>query len=170
VCERVVVKVHDDRSEGLSRRAIISMVVTASGGKLSRMQATRSWDKTIFPYGQSLGLLTGYVKPQEGSSKRTAAGDAKLQKDWYITVTDLLAEIRARAKRILMFDEHVELMLPALICNLDEECLHALGKNRKIAGSKSKKKHDNQNASSRYDLINFGEMPTHNSRGHHDEV
>ena len=76
----VVVKVHDDECEGLPRRAIVSMVVKASGGKLSRKQAEHTWDRTIFPYGQRLGLLTGYVRPQDGTSKRTAADNIDLQR------------------------------------------------------------------------------------------
>ena len=56
------------------------MVQTASGGKLSRAQAINTWDKTILPLGKRLGLLTGYVKPQEDTSKRTAAGNIALQK------------------------------------------------------------------------------------------
>ena len=136
------------------------MVVTASGGKLTRAQASGTWDKTIYPYGRKLGLLTGYVKPQEGSSKRTAAGDEKLQENWYAVITELLNQIRTHAKQILKDDDLVEKMLPSLLVNLDEECLHALGKNAKIAGSTSKKKHDNQNASSRHAPI-FPKMPTH---------
>ena len=56
------------------------MIITASGDKLKRKQAERAWDQTIHPFGKSLGLLTGYVKPQEGSSKRTAAGAIELQR------------------------------------------------------------------------------------------
>ena len=146
----IVIKLQDDQSEGLGRRAICSMIVTASGGILTRPQAYRTWDKTVFPYGQSLGLLTGYVLPQAGTSKRTAAGNVKLQRDWHIVMDNLFCEIRARAKFVLKCDHLVHLMMPALICNLDEECVHALGKNSKIAGSKTRNKHDNQNASSRF--------------------
>ena len=53
-----VVKQHDDKSEGLSRRMILAMVKKASGDKLTLMQAAHTWDRTILPYGQSLGLLT----------------------------------------------------------------------------------------------------------------
>lgn len=126
------------------------MVVKSSGGKLTRAQASRTWDKTIYPYGKMIGLLTGYVKPQEGSSKRTAAGAENLQEKWYILCSELIDQVKSHAKQILQDDDLVKKMMPSLIANLDEECLHALGKNRKIAGSKSKKKHDNQNASSRY--------------------
>jgi len=145
----VVIKLHDDQSEGLSRQSIASMVVTASGGKLTRDQALRTWDWTVFPLGQKLGLLTGYVKPQDGTSKRTAAGNRDLQRDWHIVCTELLSKIKTHAQKILKDERLVHEMLPWLLCNLDEECLHALGKNRKVVGSKTKKKHDNQNASSR---------------------
>ena len=75
-----------DQSEGLGRNAIISIMVTASGDKLTRAQAARTWDKTIHPLGEKQtrfpgGLLTGYVKPQEGTRKRTAAGNARFQAD-----------------------------------------------------------------------------------------
>ena len=113
------------------------------------VQAAHIWDRTIMPLGRKWGLLTGYVKAQEGTSKRTAAGAEKLQRDWHAKVTDLYAEIRAVAKEILVDDKLVEYMMPHLIFNLDEECLHALGKNVKIAGSKLKKKHNNQHGSSR---------------------
>ena len=65
----------------------------------------------------------------------------------------MFQKVRAVAKEVLVDDELVEKMMPALIFNLDEECLHALGKNELIVGSKAKKKHDNQNASSRYLLL-----------------
>ena len=128
------------------------MVVTASGGKLSREQAARTWDKTIFPLGHKLGLLTaGYVQPQAGTSKRTAAGAINLQRDWHIVIDTLIAKLKANAMEVLGGDERlVNLILPYLIWNLDEECLQATGKNTKVAGSKSKRKHDNQNSSSRY--------------------
>ena len=154
----VVIKVHDDQSEGLGRSAIISIVVTASGGKLTREQAARTWDKTIHPLGKKLGLLTGYVKPQEGTSKRTAAGNAQLQADWHEVCTQLLLKVKTRAQEALQDEGLVHKMLPWLIANLDEECLHALGKNRRIVGSCAKKKHDNQNASSRSHLIFVNEL------------
>ena len=125
------------------------MVQTASGGTLERSQAANIWDKTILPLGKKLGLLTGYVKAQEGTSKRTAAGSPELQRRWYDVVTKIFAKVRADAKKLLNDDNLVERMMPWLVCNLDEECLHALGKNSKIVGSKGRKKHDNQNASSR---------------------
>ena len=145
-----VIKYHDDQSEGLSRRSIISMVLTASGGKLSRVQAQRTWDKTIFPLGQKLGLLTGYVQPQAGTSKRTAAGAINLQRDWHIVIDTLFDKLKTNAMEVLGDERLVTLILPSLVWNLDEECLQATGKNSKVAGSKSKRKHDNQNSSSRY--------------------
>ena len=126
------------------------MVRTASGGKLTRTQSQRTWDKTIFPLEQKLGLLTGYVKPQSGTSKRTAAGAVNLQRDWHKVIDVLLEKITARAMEVLQDERLVNLMLPTLIANLDEECVQAMGKNTKVAGSKSKKKHDNQNSSSRF--------------------
>ena len=77
------------------------MVMTAGGGKLTKQQAESLWDQTIMPLGKELGLLTGYVRAQEGSSKRTAAGDPKLQKRWYDTVTGLLGSIKQRAQEVL---------------------------------------------------------------------
>ena len=107
------------------------------------------------PLGKKLGLLTGYVKPQEGTSKRTAAGSAELQRQWYDVITKLFAKVRVDALKVLQDEKLVELMMPILVNNLDEECLHAMGKNSAIVGSKDKKKHDNQNASSRSALIFF---------------
>ena len=75
-----VVRLHDLQSEGLTRSLIIEMVLTASGEKLTRQQASSLWDQTILPLGKKLGLLTGYVKAQTGTSKRTAAGAVELQK------------------------------------------------------------------------------------------
>ena len=145
----IVIKFHDDQSEGLGRRAITSMVVTASGGKLSRTQAERSWDRTIYPFGKKLLLLTGYVKTQEGTSKRTAAGNVQLQRDWHAVITELHAKVKARAYVVLNDGRLVHAMLPALLMNLDEESVQANGKGERVVGSKVKKKHDNQNASSR---------------------
>ena len=127
------------------------MCVSASGGMLSREQASRTWDKTIFPLGHKLGLLTkGYVQPQSGTSKRTAAGAVKLQRDWHVVTETLISKLRATAMEVLGGDERlVNLILPYLVWNLDEECLQSTGKNSKVAGSKSKRKHDNQNSSSR---------------------
>ena len=151
-----VIRLHDQHSEGLSRGLIIDMITTAGGGKISRSQAVNIWDKTMLPLGKKLGLLTGYVKPQAGTSKRTAAGKPKLQKQWYDTVTEMIAKVREHAQKVLKDKKLVDKMVTHLIFNLDEECLHALGKNRKIVGAKGKKKHDNQNASSRFCFVVFG--------------
>ena len=129
------------------------MVVKASGNKLTRKQAEHTWDRTIMPFGRRIGLLTGYVKAQEGTSKRTAAGSIDLQRQWHNLCDEMFKKIRAVAKEVLKDDELVDKMMPVLIFNLDEECLHALGKNEAIVGSAAKKKHDNQNASSRYLLF-----------------
>ena len=146
----IVVKIHDDQSEGLGRRAIISMVIAASGGNLSRAQASRTWDKTIYPYGKRNGLLTGYVLPQEGTSKRTAAGSVKLQREWHVVCDEMFRQIEERAMQVLGGDEQlVKQILSSLNCNLDEECVHAMGKNNKVVVSTSKKKHDNQHGQSR---------------------
>ena len=145
-----MIKVHDDQSEDLSRTVIVSLIVTVSGGKLSRTQAENTWDRTIHPFGMSVGLLTGYVKPQDGTSKRTAAGNIELQHEWHVLCDEMFAQVKAKAMELLKDPELVREMLPYLQANLDEECLHALGKNSKIVGSKDKKKHDNQNASSRF--------------------
>ena len=123
----------------MSRRAIISLVVTASGGRLSRAQAAGTWDKTIHPLGKKLGLLTGYVKPQAGTSKRTAAGNANLQREWHIVIDELFKKIKTRAFEVLKDERLVQEMMPSLICNLDEECIQAQGKNGMVVGSKSKK-------------------------------
>lgn len=125
------------------------MVHTAGGGYLTPGQAQNIWDRTILPLGRKLGILTGYVKPQEGTSKRTAAGNRQLQLKWYTLVTDVISKVTARAKEVLQSARLVKLMLPALIANLDEECLHAIGKNAKICGAAERKKHDNTNGSSR---------------------
>ena len=145
-----VIHLHDLQSEGLSRRLCIDLVETAGAGRITRTQATYMWDQTILPLGKKLGLLTGYVKTQAGSSKRTAAGSVELQKKWHETVDKLFDEIKTRANEVLGDDDLVESMMPHLVCNLDEECLNALGKNVKVIGAKHKKKHDNQNASSRF--------------------
>lgn len=153
-----VIKFYDDQSEGLGRQTIASMIITASGNTLSRDQALRTWDKTIHPLGKQLGLLTGYVKPQEGSSKRTAAGAVDLQRDWHVCCDELFATIRRRAMEVLGGDKAlVDKFMVWLIANMDEECLHALGKNAPTVGSKTKKKHDNQNKSHRLPTNNFFE-------------
>ena len=154
-----VIKFYDDQSEGLGRQTIASMIITASGNTLSRDQALRTWDKTIHPLGKNeWGLLTGYVKPQDGSSKRTAAGAVDLQRDWHVCVDELLATIRRRAMEVLGGDKAlVDKFMVWLIANMDEECLHALGKNKPTVGSKTKKKYDNQNKSHRLPTNNFFE-------------
>ena len=144
-----VVALHDEKSEGLSRRMIIQMIQKACSFKISQSQAAHTWDRTIHPYGKSIGLLTAYVKPQAGTSKRTAAGDPALQKKWYDTVTNGLAEVKRVALEVLKDTKLVRLMMPFLVANLDEESLQAMGKNYKVVGSQANKKHDNQNASSR---------------------
>ena len=126
------------------------MVETASGGELSRKQAAKMWDQTILPFGKRRGLLTCYVKAQTGTSKRTAAGNEDLQHKWHVTIDKLFVKIRSAAKKVLCDDELVQTLLPMLIVNLDEECLNAMGKNTRVVGSKGKKKHDNQNGTSRF--------------------
>ena len=142
-----MVALHDEQSEGLSRQLIVSMVMTA--GKLTRKQAENTWDKTIMPFGRKLGLLTGYVKTQEGTSKRTSSGNASLQRLWHATVTKLIDNVRNVAMEVLNDEELVRLMLPWLIVNLDEECLRAAATNGKVVGAKTVVKHDNQAGTSR---------------------
>lgn len=131
------------------------MIQTASGNSMSKKQATYFCDQTLLPYGKKLGLLTGYVRTQAGTSKRTAAGAVALQKKWHETCDKLFAEIRKRAKQVLKSDELVDKMMAWLICNLDEECVCAMGKNAPVIGAKGKKKHDNQNGSSRFVAARF---------------
>ena len=152
-----VVKLHDEKSEGLSRSMILEMVQKASGNKLTIAQCAHTWDRTILPYGQKLGLLTGYVKPQSGTSKRTAAGAPELQKRYYDAVTDSINEVRQVAKKVLKDDVLVEKMMPVLIFNLDEEALLAMGKNYAVAGSQDRRKHENQINSSRFFFL---QLPT----------
>ena len=102
------------------------------------------------PYIQKCGLLTGYVKPQASTSKRTAAGNVELQRAWHDLCTDMFRQVKERAEELLKDPQLVHAMQPWLQTNLDEECLHAMGKNVDVAGSKSTKKHESQNASSRY--------------------
>ena len=109
---------------------------------------SQSWQK-------KLGLLTGYVKPQSDTSKRTAAGSIKLQREWHIVIDQLIEKIKQRAFDVLKDGRLVEAMLPYLIDNLDEECLQTMTGNGKIAGSAAKKKHDNQNSSSRSVCFSF---------------
>ena len=148
-----VINLHDLQSEGLSRRLAIKMVETAGGGQITNLQARYMWDQTILPYGKKNGLLSGYVTIQAGTSKRTAAGAEELQRQWHVTVTTLIERMRTRAKTVLQDDDLVNKILPFLLYNLDEESLQAMGKNGKVVGTKEKKKHDNQNASSRFVAI-----------------
>ena len=148
-CLTTVIKFHDDQSEGLTRQTIASMIRVASGNTLSRQQSLRTWDKTIHPFGRENGLLTGYVKPQTGTSKRTAAGKESLQRDWHVLVDELHSKVRRRAQEVLQDEDLVEKMMPSLVGNCDEENLQAMGKNTRVAGSSSKKKHDDQNGSFR---------------------
>ena len=150
MCLLIVIKRHDDVNEGLPRATIISMVIRASGNTLDRKQAARTWDRTIHPLGKKLGLLTGYVKPQAGSSKRTAAGAETKQRRWHEQGTSLIATVTKRAEQVLGNARLVAKMKPSLIGNFDEEHLNAMSSNALIVGSKTKKKHDNQNASSRF--------------------
>ena len=145
-----MVALHDEQSEGLPRRIILRMVQTASGNKLTEKQAAHTWDRTIFPLGKRLGLLTGYVIGQEGTSKRTAAGNGSLQRRWYVTVTKLFDNIRCVALEVLHEERLVRLMMPWLVVNLDEECLQASASRGRIVGAKSKTKHDNQAGTSRH--------------------
>ena len=141
---------HDEQSEGLDRSLVIKMVQTASGGKLTREQATNTWQKTIHPFGMKLGLLTGCVKTQEGTSKRTASGAPGLQRRWHAAVSQMIADVRDRAHKKLQDEELVDQMMPWLIVNLDEECLRASAANAKVVGSARIKKHDNQAGTSRF--------------------
>ena len=153
-CVSTVVKFHDDRSEGLTRQTVCALVRQASGNSLTREQSQRTWDKTIQPLGYKLGLLTkGYVRPQDGTSKRTAAGSEKLQRSWHLLSEEMITKVRDAAMEILQDEELVEKMMPFLIWNMDEENVNAMGKNVAVKGSATKRKHDNQNASSRQSLV-----------------
>ena len=63
---------------------------------------------------------------------------------------DVFRRVYERAMEVLKDKELVLKLMPFLINNLDEECLHAIGQNERIVGSKRNKKHNNQNHSSRY--------------------
>ena len=125
------------------------MVQQASGGSLNLKQARNHWDRTCLRYGKDNNILTGYLKTQEGTSKRTAAGNTDLQREWYNTVTDVLRDVRDRAVEVLGDEALSDLLMVYLVLNTDEECLHGIGKNEKVIGSKRQKKHNNQNNTSR---------------------
>ena len=143
-----MIKRHDDQSEGLTRAEIIDVVRAASGWELTREQATHTWDDTIHAFGKKNNLLCGYVKPQTGTSKRTAAGCPKLQKRWHITVDTLFQRILDHNTELVGAHKAKKLMAHCVF-NLDEECVMATGKNIKIVGSCDKKKHDNEKGTSR---------------------
>ena len=147
------IRLHDLQSEGLPRRLCIDFVHTAGGGTITKQQAASMWDQTILPYGKKMGMLTGYVKAQAGTSKRTAAGAVELQKIWHETVDDLFGQAEKKAEELLVERALVERMLPWLVVNLDEENLNAMGKNFKVVGAKGKRKHDNQNTTSRFVFV-----------------
>ena len=126
------------------------MVQKAAVGDVSLYTATNSWDRTVHKYGKDKGLLTGYVKAQAGTSKRTTAGNLDLQKKWYGTVSDVKRRVEERAMEVLQDADLVRKILPFLFNNLDEECLHAIAGNEKVVGSKRQGKHNNQNNSSRF--------------------
>ena len=130
------------------------MVQEAADGEISYTQAANTWDKTIHQRGLDNGVLTGYLKTQEGTSKRTAAGNSALQLEWFNTVTDVTQRVRQRAMEVL--DGNVALvdaLMPYLLINTDEENLSGTGKNERTVGSKRQKKHNNQNKSSRCQQI-----------------
>ena len=149
-----VIKRHDDQAEGLTRAEIIDVVRAASGWTLTKTQATNTWDDTIHQFGKDAGLLTGYVKPQQGTSKRTAAGSIKLQKRWHMTIDALYKQLLDHNTKLVGIDKAQKLMAHCCF-NLDEECVMATGKNIKIVGSQDKKKHDNEKGSSRDSVTNL---------------
>ena len=149
VCLFTVVQRHDENSEGLPRRLCVKMVKRVAGN-ISLKTAGNTWDRTIKPYGIKQGLITNYVKAQAGTSKRTTAGNVELQTRWQGTVDDVFRRVYERAMEVLKDKELVLKLMVFLINNLDEECLHAIGQNERIVGSKRNKKHNNQNHSSRY--------------------
>ena len=87
-------------------------VVKTAGGTITRTQAANTWDQTVLPFGKKLGLLTGYVKPQAGSSKRTASGKLELQQLWHNVVTDHHDRIEKKALEVLQDRRLVRLILP----------------------------------------------------------
>ena len=99
---------------------------------------------------QKIGVVDRICENPSGKLQAHCSWFRGTAKKWHETVDQLFARIKTRAKEVLGDDDLVEKMMPHLVCNLDEECLHALGKNAKVIGAKSKKKHDNQNASSRF--------------------
>ncbi len=149
-----VIKRHDDQSEGLTRAEIIDVVRAASGWSLTKLQATYTWDDTIHQFGKDLGLLCGYVKPQQGTSKRTAAGSVKSQRRWHILIETLFKRVMDHNTTLVGVDKARKLMAH-LIFNLDEECVMVTGKNIRIVGSCDKKKHDNEKGSSRDSITNI---------------
>jgi len=119
-----VIKRHDDQSEGLTRSEIIDIVRSASGWTLTTAQATYTWDDSIHKFGKKAGLLCGYVKPQQGTSKRTADGSVKLQKRWHITIDALFKRVLDNNTLLAGLDKAKKLM-SHLMFNLDEECVMA---------------------------------------------
>ena len=100
-----VVKCHDDQSEGLTRTEIIDVVRSASGWTLTKEQAKHTWDDTIHAYGKKAGLLTGYVNPQTGTSKRRAAGSGELQKSGTQQLRQLMNVYRMYSHTIQSWSE-----------------------------------------------------------------
>ena len=94
------------------------------------------------------------MKPQTGTSKRTAAGSVELQTKWHIAVTSAYDRV-TKENMELVGVENAKALLKHCVFNLDEECLMATGKNIKIVGSKEKKKHDNEKGSSRDSMTNI---------------
>ena len=71
-------------------------------------------------------------------------------------MTDVIRQVRERALEVLDGNEAlVDLLMPDLLLNTDEENLSGTGKNEKSVGSKRQKKHNNQNKSSRCQQIIF---------------
>lgn len=107
-----------------------------------------------FVYMHSFGrvargyLTDGYVKPQSGTSKRTAAGAVDKQKRWHTLVSQGLQEVLEHNTQVVGA-EKAKAMQPYTVMNTDEANIMATGSNWKIVGSRDRKKHDNQNNSSR---------------------
>ena len=94
------------------------------------------------------GLLKGLVTPQNSTAKRTAAGAPELQRSWHDNVTEAYSNILQYNTKIVGGTIAHKLMVHTIF-NLDEECLQATGKTIKVVGSADRKKHENQNGTSR---------------------
>ena len=134
----------DRRNDGQGRQRSVQQLQTINP-KLTGRQASNLFTR-IHRQGKEQGRLTGTVRAQKSTSKRTAAINVQALTDWHKLIDGVEALLRVHNG-----DGYAELA-EHFWWNLDEMCMLASDGNDRIIGDAGKRKHEIESSSSRVSI------------------